>query len=72
MDEEQCDRKGKWIRGCRFEPRYDQYLPSKTLQDQIWRQWAISESDKDLLVERRLYVHDICVNCGRIILPESE
>lgn len=69
MSEVPCDRKGKWFGSCKFEPRYDNYVPSESLQKNLYRQWALSESDKDLLVERRLYVHDICVTCGRIVAP---
>jgi hypothetical protein len=69
MSDDVCTRKGKWIRGCRFEARYDAYAPSRVLENQLSQQWAMSESDKDLLVERRIYVHDVCVTCGKVVAP---
>lgn len=61
-----CERRGKWIGGCRFEPRYDTTpmlsevfaLPSQLP--------SIIEASK-----RKTYVGDVCVRCGTAIVRET-
>lgn len=64
-----CPRKNKWFRPCKFVPRYDVVEPSQSLCATIARQWGTSEIDKELLLVHTTYVHDICVNCGKIVNP---
>lgn len=62
---EPCPRHGRWIGGCRFEPRYHVEEPTDELCDVIKKQWSASQADKELLVVKTTYVHDVCVRCGR-------
>lgn len=61
-----CERAGKLMRACKFEPRYDEYRPSTALESQLERYWSLSESDKAMLHHRKVYVQDVCVVCGKI------
>lgn len=63
----ECSRIGKLFRGCRFEPRYDIYTPTKELKDIISRQWSTTPSDKDKLLEEMIYVQDVCIVCGKVV-----
>lgn len=56
-----CPRFGKWIGGCKFEPRFNKSAPD----------WSAFESINRMTGEfaERLrtvtYVQDVCVRCGR-------
>ena len=56
-----CPRAGRWIGGCKFEPRHDR-VPTATGEDAFW----IIESKLQYL-KKRVYVRDICVRCGKTI-----
>lgn len=68
----ECSRKNKWFRGCHFEPRYDVQEPSDELVRIVSKQWASSSDDKELLVVKSTYVHDICTVCGRIATVNNQ
>ncbi len=55
-----CERKNKWWRGCKFEPRYDSRLPNGL--EMNWGSSSHLEAIKD-----KTYVADICVTCGKKI-----
>lgn len=63
-EEPPCPRRGKWIAGCRFEPRFDTGAPTTT------RITNSSSDDAATIIESskpRTYVRDVCVTCGRTI-----
>lgn len=58
-----CPRRDRWIRGCRFEPRYDLGEPRVTkVQGLPGGTAKIIEASKP-----RTYVRDVCVTCGRTV-----
>lgn len=66
-ENEMCPRIGKLWRSCKFEARYDVFEPSKALEDQLGRAWALSEKEKNDLMLQNIYVQDICLTCGRVV-----
>lgn len=61
MTEPTCERFGKWIGGCRFEPRYD--LGASGLKVNGARGYdleKIAEAYRD-----KTYVADVCIRCGK-------
>ena len=66
LADNECNRKGKMWRGCKFEARYDVYEPSNALQIQLGKYWALSETDKAMLTQRSVYVQDVCIRCGKV------
>ena len=69
MADEACPRQGRLIGGCRFEPRYHVEEPTRALENVIQHQWSTSEQDRERLVRRVTYVGDVCVRCGRTVVP---
>ena len=66
---EQCENKGRWWNGCKFEPRYDRHSENEALNNKLTMQWALSDADKVLLsnnIESVIYVHDVCIRCGKV------
>ena len=69
---DRCPRFGKWLRGCRFEPRYSEpeFKPAPLPQERYWG------DDLDVvstLMEGRprIYEGDVCIRCGkRAMKPE--
>lgn len=61
----QCERVGKWIGGCRFEPRYDLGEPDTS---KIGRVAHYISAAPDLIKACRpsTYIHDICIRCGKV------
>ncbi len=65
-----CPRLNSWIRGCRFEPRYDEGEPldgrvnvnGRPTEDVV----RIIKSTKP-----KTYVRDVCTTCGRTIEREG-
>lgn len=59
-----CPRRDRWIRGCRFEPRYD-LGPLVTKATPISRLaagvplWTTTQT--------KTYRGDVCVTCGRTV-----
>lgn len=68
----ECDRAGKWVGGCRFEPRYDEPVLSE-MEKMTGREGYVRLGDGDKFVwqnqslGQRTYVHDICIRCGKIV-----
>lgn len=63
-----CPR--KWIRGCRFEPRYD--LGSPRIAN--LSAGRMTESSFVAVIEAskpKTYVRDVCTTCGRTIEREA-
>lgn len=57
----ECERKNRWWRGCRFQPRYDRKFPpnlSKT---------GTSYPDSLEALKEQFYVADVCVTCGKVV-----
>lgn len=61
----ECERIGKWIGGCRFEPRYDVGEPKIHGKITGYDLPAVLEASKP-----KTYIHDICIRCGKIVKPE--
>ena len=59
-----CNRLGKLIGGCKFEPRYDT-LPPEKLVDMKGTDEAVVLMMQALC--KRIYVCDVCVTCGKTI-----
>ena len=53
-------RRDRWIRGCKFEARYDTGEPAMGGKGSSANVLALVEASKPLT-----YVRDICVVCGR-------
>lgn len=67
-----CPRRGKWIRGCRFQPRYDSGKPKGIPEDHLF--WY-NRSDRVSALRAtapKTYVRDVCVTCGRVIDRSSD
>lgn len=61
MSEPVCPQRGKWLGGCRFEPRFDLGAA------QIGK-FNYEGSDAVDAIEKfraKTYVRDVCVTCGR-------
>ena len=58
-----CDRKGRWIRGCRFEPRYDLWPADFSGFTSI----KSANSGFAESLRKKIYRGDICVVCGKIV-----
>ena len=64
-----CPREGRWIGGCRFEPRYD-YAPISPDE----REWitanflaAFDRLNGMRNMRTKVYVRDVCIRCGKTI-----
>jgi hypothetical protein len=61
-----CARFHYLIGGCKFEPRYDEKRPAVDFFSTFSLEGMDSKDLCDLLKHGRVYVHDICVRCGKI------
>lgn len=59
----ECERKGKWIRGCSFKARYDMGVADLSQFKTIS---GISEEAIEAF-RPKTYVHDVCVTCGKVV-----
>lgn len=59
MTQAKCERFGKWIGGCKFEPRYD-LVPMN-----MERAWGYDVARMIEASKSRVYVADVCVRCGK-------
>lgn len=59
---DQCERKGKWIGGCKFEPRFEE-APYNT---HINVKGTDAEGMRSLMFYE-VYVRDVCTTCGKTI-----
>jgi hypothetical protein len=57
-----CPREGKFIGGCKFEPRYDLGEPDLS---EFTKLTASPEALNAL--RTKTYVKDVCVRCGKTI-----
>lgn len=78
---ETCPRFGKWIGGCRFEPRYDERKVGSIFDEVFGREQhlfatvSVTEEVNGKTVKRdnlmpestKTYVRDICTRCGRTV-----
>lgn len=71
MADDACPRLGRWIGGCRFEPRYHIEEPTEALETILARQWGTSRSDNELLVRKMTYIGDVCTRCGKMVVLED-
>ena len=65
-----CERKGKWVRGCKFEPRYD-LGPADMTGFESLRSASTSFFET---LRKKTYRGDICVTCGELVIapkPDS-
>lgn len=58
----ECPRFNKWIRGCKFEPRYDKSVPGNG-QSLDFRQGNA--------LRQVTYVCDVCIHCGEVVAREA-
>ena len=58
-----CDRKGKWIRGCKFEPRYDLGPADFSAFTSI----KSANSNFAESLRKKTYRGDVCVTCGKLV-----
>lgn len=65
ISETPCPRLDKWIRPCRFEPRFD-LGPVEFPTGLSEIQMKASALDK---FRRKTYVGDVCTTCGRVVKP---
>lgn len=60
---DECVRKGKWIGGCRFEPRYDKSPPQTGgMEFEGGGLEPILEA-----LRKVTYVADVCTTCGKVV-----
>jgi len=59
-----CPRLGKWIGGCRFEPRYDLGPADLSSFDTLEGRGSLALVEK---MRAKTYVHDVCTTCGKIV-----
>jgi len=60
----ECARKNKWVRPCRFEPRYDSEPHNGAGFEEIT---GMRGSRMIELLTKRTYVRDVCVTCGKTV-----
>ncbi len=73
--EEKCPRLGKFYNGCKFEARYDSTPREITVEVMEKVKEIMGNLDEESTVgwpgflseKKRVYIHDICVVCGKII-----
>lgn len=62
----ECPRKDKWIRGCKFEPRYNlgpsTFDPDGNLTTTANAVVMIAEKYRE-----KTYIYDVCIRCGRMV-----
>lgn len=61
-----CARIDKWFGGCRFEPRYDEKPRDYHVGNY---EGSLTSLRKYMTLE--VYVHDICIRCGRIVKRDA-
>jgi hypothetical protein len=62
MDDIECERKNKWIGGCKFEARYDITPPTK-IPYEIAASFDPAQGIRAL--SKQSYVCDVCTRCGK-------
>jgi hypothetical protein len=60
----ECQRANAWIRGCKFEPRFDSE-PSNAAGFSSLR--GMTADEISLLLTKRVYVRDVCATCGKTV-----
>lgn len=60
-----CQRKGKWIGGCNFEPRYDLSEPDLS-RFKTFKSRNVAEFLDAL--RKKTYVKDVCITCGKSVM----
>jgi hypothetical protein len=61
-----CERIGRWWRGCNWEPQYDYRGPKASEKNTTWN-YTGPMGDLhlgDFLVETETYVGALCLTCG--------
>jgi hypothetical protein len=61
-----CSRLGKWVGGCKFEPRYDKgpvQMPDGFSLNYV----GVSLAERLEQHRKKTYVHDVCIRCGKTI-----
>lgn len=66
-----CPRFGKWIGGCRFEPRYDEPTIASILNGGMWSSASFKIDGKNMSLEdispTKKYIRDVCIRCGKTV-----
>ena len=71
-----CARFGKWIGGCRFEPRFDTKNTGSVFEsvfgsDATWKTVSVGDGKfmREPVVPKstKTYVRDVCTRCGRTV-----
>lgn len=62
----ECPRKDKWVRGCKFEPRYNlaasTFEPGGHVKTSAAAIVLLANEYRD-----RTYIYDVCIRCGRMV-----
>jgi len=67
-----CDRKGRWIRGCRWEAQYDTQSPRRGA-DMSWGTiTGPSQAVLETFMDRETYVGALCLTCGAYTPRQEE
>lgn len=61
-----CPRLNKWIRGCKFEPRYVLLPPTEETMEVAERHHNYDAGDLKVC-PIAVHTHDICVRCGKTV-----
>jgi len=64
-----CPRRDAWLRGCRFEPRYDEGSANGEVEGSMSKECLTEVLEK---MRTRIYVRDVCVTCGRTVEREGK
>jgi len=59
-----CPREGRWIGGCKFEPRYDLGQADFSAFTSLKGHDVVELADK---LRKKTYVKDVCVRCGKTV-----
>lgn len=59
----ECPRLGRLVRGCNFEPRYDELAPDLKLMAETLHGVKMSDACFKAL-RQKIYVKDVCTSCG--------
>lgn len=63
-----CPRFGKWLKGCRFEARYDKGAPKVEFE------LNGRGSAREILqaCKPTTYVKDVCITCGKTVMRDEQ
>jgi hypothetical protein len=68
----ECDRKGRWFRGCRWEAQYDSQRPVRGAEMSWSTTTGPSQDVLEMFVDRETYVGALCLTCGAYTSRQEE